>query len=176
MIIPGFTNYDISEAGVVTHLPSGRIIKCRSSRVKGFYTYLTVSLIDDNGIRHICSVLRLLALAYIEKPDEPCMARAKDGNNANIALSNIEWAPYHEVTKRNWERGKMAGRKPRKSSVTEEFISLLYDTLCLYDTPTTLTELSNVLEVPYSLVRYSMIALITRGKAVKHKKGFEAIQ
>lgn len=175
MIIPGFTKYDISEDGVVTKVDSDSVIEPYKVRL-GDYTYVYARLVDDSGICHNQNIIRLLAIAYLQKPGVPCMARAKDGDNTNTVLSNVEWVPYADSVKKAWDSGKMSHRRPRQNSVTEEFISLLYDTLCLYDTPITVTALSNELEMPYSTVRYAMIALIQRGKAIKHKKGFEAIR
>lgn len=176
MIIPGFTDYDISEAGVVTKVATGKVVKHQKVKVYGYYEYVQVVLFDSNGKRHTCNVLRLLAMAFLGVPTQACTARAKDGNNANVVLSNVEWVPYAATTTEAWRNGSMKKRRARPSSVTEDFIDLLYDTLCLYDEPVTVTELSNVLDVPYSTARYGMIALRNRGKATKVMKGFEAIQ
>lgn len=172
MIIPGFSNYDISESGVVTCLSNNKIIKHMKARISGYYTYLQVSLVDDTGKRRSCNVMRLLALTYLDKPEQLCTARPKDGDNTNLALSNIEWVPYTEASKQAWHRNK--NRKKRQSSITEESIALLYDTLCLYDEPVNMVELSHALDLPYSIVRYSMDALRQRGKAIKLKTGFVA--
>lgn len=176
MIIPGYSNYDISESGVVTYLPTGKVIKHRKTRIKGYYSYVTVPLVADDGKHRMCNVMRLLALTYLEKPEALCTAKPKDGDSTNLALSNIEWVPYTEASKKAWARGKMACRTPRKSSVTPEFIRLLYETMQLFDEPVTMATLSRELDVPYSTVRYSTYALINRGKAEKRKGGFVALQ
>lgn len=176
MIIPGFSDYDITPGGLITCLSKRRDVKHTVSTINGMYKYKTVVLVDDNGMHRTCNVIRLLAMTYLEKPEARCVARAKDNDNTNAVLSNVEWVPYADVTKRQWESGKMDGRKKRQSSVTEDFIDLLYDTLCLYDEPVTVTDLSHVLDVPYTTARYAMVALRNRGKATKVKKGFEAIR
>lgn len=176
MVIPGFSNYDISEAGVVTYLPSGKVLKQRKATVQKYYSYIQVTLINDEGKRIACNVMRLMALTYLDKPEKLCMARPKDGDYTNVQLSNVEWVPYTDASKKAWERGKMENRQPRKSSVTEEFIALLYDTMLLFDEPVSMAALSRELDVPYSMVRYSMYALLNRGKAIKLEEGFEAIQ
>lgn len=174
MLIPGFSNYDISESGVVTCLSKNRVIKHIKARVYGYYTYLQVSLVDDTGKRRSCNVMRLLALTYLDKPEQLCTARPKDGDNTNLALSNIEWVPYTAQSKQAWHRNRDRNKssKKRQSSVTEESITLLYDTLCLYDEPVNMVELSHALDIPYSTVRYSMYALMQRGKAIKLVTGF----
>lgn len=175
MVIPGYSCYDITEGGVVTHLPTGRVLKRHKTCVKQYHSYVTVTLVNDEGKRQTCNIIRLLALAFLEKPEKLCMARAVDGDNTNIVLSNVAWVPYTDASKKAWERGQMADRQPRKSSVTEEFIELLYDTMKLFDKPTPMTTLSHELDVPYSTVRYSMYALLKRGKARKLEEGFEAV-
>ena len=175
MIIPGFSDYDISVDGLITRLSKNREVRHTVITVNGGYKYKTVVIVDDNGMHHTCNVIRLLALTYLPAPEERSVARAKDGDNTNTVLSNVEWVAYSAVTKRRWKSGKMDNRRKRQSSVTEDFIDLLYDTLCLYDEPVTVAELSNALEVPYTTTRYAMVALRRRGKALKVTKGFEAI-
>lgn len=176
MVIPGYSAYDITEDGVVTVIATGKVLKHRLTCVSGYYRYVNVTLISDEGKRQVCNVIRLLALTYLKKPEDLCVARAKDGDNTNAVLSNVEWVPYTEGSKQVWRRGQMANRKPRQSSVTEEFIALLYDTLCLFDEPVSMTVLSHELDVPYSTVRYSMYALIKRNKARKLITGYEVIR
>jgi hypothetical protein len=175
MIIPGFTDYDISEDGIVTKVSTGKVVKPNIVRL-GMYAYKNVRIVDDSGLGRAKNVMRLLAMTYLPKPDAHSMARAKDGDNTNTILSNVEWVPYCDRAKEHWRNGKMAERRARRSSVTEDLIDLVYDTMCLYDKPVTMTSLSNELEMPYSAVRYSMIALVQRGKARKLREGFEAIQ
>ena len=175
MVIPGYSAYDITEDGVVTHIATGNVIKHRIATVQKYYKYDQVTLISDEGKRQMCNVLRLLAMAYLDKPEDLCTARAKDGDNTNAVLSNVEWVPYIEASKQAWRRGKMHKRKPRQSSVTEDSINLLYDTLLLFNNPIPMTTLSRELELPYSTVRYSMYALIKQGRARKCEEGFEAI-
>ena len=175
MIIPGFSNYNITEDGVVTNILTGNIVKSRIVTANNLNRYVNVSLVDNCGKRRTHNVLKLLALTYLEKPEEHCMARAKDGDNTHVSLCNVEWVPYAESTRKAWARGKMSDRQPRKSCVTEDSIALLYDTMQLLSTPVTMYALSRELDLPYSTVRYSMYALIKQGKAVKHEKGFELI-
>ena len=177
MIIPGFSNYSITKDGVVTNVHSGAVSKHTvTSTSGGFYRYTVVSIVDDSGKRRQHNVLKLLAITYLEKPQGPCTVRAKDGNNLNISLDNAVWVPYSESARRAWELGKMTDRQPRKSCVTEESINLLYDTMLLYGVPVTMSGLSRELDLPYSTVRYSMYALMKRGKARKLEEGFELIR
>lgn len=176
MIIPGFSNYDISEDGIVTNVATGNELQHRVSTLHGYYKYSQVNIAGDDGKRHTCNVLRLLALTYLKKPDMLCAVRAKDGDNTNTVLSNVEWVPYAELTRMSWLKGKMSNRRPRKSCVTEDLTDMLYDTICLYDEPVTVAELSDVLDISYSMARYGILALRQRGKVIKVIGGFEAVQ
>lgn len=168
MIIPGFSAYDITEDGVVTYIDTGRVMRPRKTRSNEHYDYIRVSLIGDDGKQHACNLLRLLALAFIDKPDVPCVARAKDGNNLNVTLSNVEWVPYAYSTRCAWDSGKYANRKPKKSTCcTAESMEMVLNALEQLAEPTSTAELSRVLDVPYSVVRYTIMALVKHGK-VKH--------
>ena len=176
MTIPGFSNYDITEDGIVTDLATGKEIIATASTVKGGHTYLRVTLVDDAGNRRMHSVLRLLALAFLEKPDDTAYAAAIDGNNLNAVLSNVKWRTRKELVADLWKRG-LIHRRPRKASCcTDESTEMLYDALCAYDKPVTMVELSSQLCVQYSVIRYSMQRLLDAKKARKTIDGYEVIK
>lgn len=166
MVIPGFSAYDISEDGVVTHLATGREVKQYCVTPDSFHRYIRVGLIDDDGNRHACNVLRLLALTYLEKPSEPCVARALDGDNLNVKLSNVAWEPYATSTKFAWKSGRYATRKHKPSlCCTQDSVDMVLNALEQLDQPVTIAELSRILDVPYSTARYSLMYLRDIGKA-----------
>ncbi len=165
MIIPGFSAYDITEDGVVTHVASGNVMKTHTVTYKVYYRYIRVRLAGDDGNIYACNILRLLALAYLGKPSVPSMARAKDGDNLNTSLSNVEWVPYAKGTLDAWERGKYEDRKPKVNKCcNEDTIELVLNTLEQLKSPVTTAELSRMLDVPYSTARYTIKALVTSGK------------
>lgn len=174
MIIPEFSAYDITEDGVVTHVESGRIMRLYKSYSSKYYPYIRVCLVGDDGKRHTCNVLRLLALAFLDKPDVPCVARALDGNSLNITLSNVAWFPYAESTMSAWKNGRYAGRKPKKSACcTSESMELVLNTLEQLEEPISVVNLSNMLEIPYSTARYTLSTLAQHGKIKNvYGKGF----
>lgn len=177
MIIPGFSAYDITEDGVVTHVESSKVMQRYKAQSNKNYLYMRVNLIGDDGKRHACNLLRLLALAYLPKPDLPCVARAKDSDNLNVKLSNVEWAPYAESTFAAWKNGRYTNRQPKKNAcVTKESMDLILNTLEQLDHPVSTTDLCALLEVPYSTIRYSVEALVQHGKVKKIPgKGFVAV-
>lgn len=170
MIIPGYERYEITEDGVVTDLDTCREIKGYIITTRG-YRYRVVSLIDENCERKIVSVLRLLALTYLKKPNCVCIARAKDGDNTNAVLSNVAWVPCCDSTQIAWNTGKMTGRKKREKCYNEGTVALVYDTLQTLGEPTTTAELCRILDLPYSAVRYSAQVLIGQKKIHRIKEG-----
>ena len=174
MTIPGFSAYDITEDGVVTYLETGMIMQPRKTCSSKYYDYMRVYLIGDDGRQHACNMLRLLALAFLDKPDVPCMARAKDGDNTNAVLSNVEWVPYSYTAQLNWRNGKYDNRKPKKNTCcSEESMALVLNTLEQLDKPITVAEISRLLEVPYSTARYTITALLKHGKIKNiYKRGY----
>lgn len=175
MIIPGFSNYDITTDGVVTHVSTGAIVKqytvtSRSSK------YARVSIKSDDGYIRAYNVMTLLALTYLGKPLHEGVVRSKDGNNLNVTLSNVEWTTQSSITAQMWRDGKISGRHVRESSYNEDSINMVYETMLAYDAPVSMAELSCELQVSYTTVRYSMTELRKRGKVRKTKGGFEVIR
>lgn len=172
MIIPGFSAYDISEDGVVTHVASGKVIKYSKAQSKsGYYTYVRVNIKGDDGKQHTCNVLRLLALTFLGAPSQPCVARAKDGDNTNITLENVEWSTYADGPANAWQDGKYSKRTPRKRKCcTKDSMSFVLTTLEQLDYPVSTIEVSRMLDLPYSVARYTLIELLDEGK-VKHIDG-----
>lgn len=176
MIIPGFPDYDITEAGAVSRISTGKVVEPVVTHLSGSRQYLRVCLLGTDGIYRMHNVMKLLALAYLEKPEGATIVVAKDRNNLNIALDNIEWTTHGKVVKAAWDEGRISDRRPRPSSCNEDSIEMLHNTMLLLDGPTTMTELSYMLQVPYSVVRYSMAALRERKLVRKTEKGFEVVR
>ena len=57
--------------------------------------YMRIKL-SKNGIRTWYLVHRLVALAFIENPDEKPYVNHKDGNKANNSVDNLEWCTSRE--------------------------------------------------------------------------------
>lgn len=176
MIIPGFSKYNIEEDGTVRHVATGVPVSPYVVRAKGLYTYKRVALIGDDGSRHVYNLIRLLALAFLDKPEGRCVACPKDGDNLNTVLSNVEWVQCSTKVTKAWRENKMANRRPRTSKCcNEDSIAMIYEAAKACGGPISYTDLSYELDVPYSTVRYSGLALIQRGMAKMTKAGFEVI-
>lgn len=176
MIIPGFSDYDIAEDGTVTCISTGRVITPYIATNHGYNKYKRVNLISDSGLHRSCGIIRLLALTYLEKPHENARAVAIDNDQTNAVLSNAKWEIPAYIVQRLWKEQRI-NRRPRKSICnTEASRTMVFDTLMQYDEPVTMLVLSDVLQVPYSVVRYSIKALIREGKVRKTSRGYEVIK
>ena len=174
MTIPGFSTYDITPEGVVTSIKTGRVIPIYAVTASQYYRYKRVYIVDDTGHKRTCSVLQLLALTFLEKPDCECRVRPKDGDPTNISLDNAEWVPCGRITQEAWANGKFDNRKKKSKVCTKESIDLLRNTLQQFDEHVTMLYLSELLSVPYSTVRYSMYYLRDHDEVeYKHGKGWK---
>lgn len=173
MIIPGYSAYDISEDGVVTKVSTHEVIQPYIVKRRNNISYTYIALVSNDRRLRVHNVLRLLAITYLGMPERGYVARAKDGNNLNATLSNVVWSTRRDVTKQTWEEGKMATREKRQRCYNDDSIELIYETLLAYEEPITMAELSCILQIPYTVVRYSMQELRKTHRVRKTDKGFE---
>lgn len=173
MIIPGFEKYDIAENGVVTNIKTGKAVKPYICTTDSGKQYLHVSLSSkDFSTAAPHNVLRLLAITYLQPVPKHGIAVAKDGNNLNAVLSNVEWrdrAYQARVSRRPDMKHKTS------KHCTPETKQRLYDAMKALEEPLRMSELARILEVPYSTVRYSMKALIADDKVKMTEYGYEVI-
>lgn len=175
MIIPGFSNYDITPSGVVTQVSTGREIKSRVVKIRNSW-YKQISLRDDDGYMCVYNLMTIIALAFMNKPLHEGVVRAKDGDNLNISVDNIVCTTQAAVAKQLWKDGKYENRTKRNRCYNNYSARLVYDVMRVYEKPVTIAELSNDLDMAYSTVRYSVYWLVRAGKVRKTTRGFEVIQ
>lgn len=88
-IIKGFSNYEVSNTGFVRNANTYYILKNRITK----NGYCQVSLKDDiTGKFKNQYIHRLVALAFIENPEDKVYVNHKDGNKTNNNISNLEWS------------------------------------------------------------------------------------
>ena len=106
--IPGYEGvYQVSNLGNVKSLP--RMV----SNGKG---YLCIELKDKNGKYHFCGVHRLVAVAFIENPDNKPQINHIDGNKKNNIVENLEWCTNGENQVHAYKMGlnRVTGRAGKK--------------------------------------------------------------
>ena len=119
--IPENPNYTINEFGVLTNTTNGKIVKWSKSK-KG---YLKCSIIVNNKQKEL-KLHRILALSFLENPNNyPCINHI-DGNKLNNSLENLEWCTFsHNIT--HAYRLGLITRKKKFSKETEDEILFLYN-------------------------------------------------
>lgn len=103
--IIGFENiYQISNLGNVRSLD--RLVRSHKDKTRtikgksyipyiGLRGYKTVNLRIAKNIKLI-PIHRLVAIAFIDNPDNKPCVNHKDGNKLNNEISNLEWVTYKE--------------------------------------------------------------------------------
>lgn len=116
--IDGFDGYLVSNTGLVKSMSrtidgrwgigTGRIIPDKI--LKGFYNKDGYHLVElSNRIRK--QVHRLVAISFIENPNEYPIINHKDGNPINNHVDNLEWCSYAYNTQHSYN---VLGRIPLK--------------------------------------------------------------
>lgn len=119
------TNYSISETGEVKNDVSGRMLN--PSIQQG---YCHVGLTIDGKIRRF-RVHRLVAIAFIENPENKPYVNHIDGCRSNNSVQNLEWCTPAENTQHAVRTGLMSPTREKRviqysldGEKIQEFISL----------------------------------------------------
>ena len=89
--MPRNTNYEVSSMGKVRRTRTGRILKTRKDRSG----YERVNL-NCNGEPEIVRIHRLVAIAFLDNPDDKPNIDHIDHNKANNRMSNLRWCNQQE--------------------------------------------------------------------------------
>lgn len=92
--IKGFSNYAVSEEGVVQNTSKGNILKTDLNSSG----YKRVTMMQD-GKRLRIFVHKLVAMHYVDKVDGKDIVNHIDGNKLNNHYTNLEWCSHSENRK-----------------------------------------------------------------------------
>ncbi len=124
--IPNYPDYEITKSGIVRRKANGRI--------KSIYFndsgYKMVGVIK-NGKSFPERLHRLLAFTFIPNPDNLPQINHKDGNKANIDISNLEWCTQSYNTKHAFATGlaNNTGERNGMSKLTHSQVVEIKDLL-----------------------------------------------
>ena len=170
MKIPGFSQYDIDTHGTIKNIVTGEVVPRHKT---GKYDWVTIRRDDMNANEQI-NLHVLMALAFCGPKPEGGIVCFLDGNCRNVEAANIAWTTRSELGKHLSDA--VRNRRPKTNNICNEGLTnLLYDTLCMQEAPVSMVALSDMLQLPYSAVRYSMYGLIAAGKARAVKGGYVSI-
>lgn len=123
------TNYEVSNCGQVRNSKTGRILKGRISKSG----YLQVSLVNiftkkqKNQYIH-----RLVAIYFLENPENKREVNHKDGNKLNNDVANLEWVTPSEnqlhrqkTLKKTKTSQRRIGRFSKERILLEEYESII---------------------------------------------------
>lgn len=131
-IIPGHSEYVISECGIVKRIKGCKqgkqeyILKRSFHCVKGKeypngYMYITLLTYDGiNDIGEPCqyskpmpiALHRLLAIVFIPNPENKPQVNHKDTNKLNNLLNNLEWSTVKENIQHSYDNGRITKKGP----------------------------------------------------------------
>lgn len=126
--IPNFLGkYKATEDGQIYSEYSQKFLKLTSSKNQSRYS--RVGLVCGKGRRKTFAVHRLIALTFIENPENHPVVNHKDKNTRNNAVENLEWVTYSRNAKHSHETGRKVHTKPVQKldldgNLLQEFKSL----------------------------------------------------
>lgn len=101
--IPGYEEYYlISENGEIWSKRYNKFLKPAKTKDG----YLQVCLCPGNGKQYSFKVHRLVAMAYIENPDQKKEVNHLDYNRVNNFFKNLEWTTHDENFKYSFDAGR----------------------------------------------------------------------
>lgn len=99
--IPGFSNYIISNKGVIINTNNGHVLTPIEDSDDHYYY---VMLFRD-GEGHKKQIHRLMGTLFLDNPDNLPIVNHKNGDKSDNRLSNLEWVTTSENTKHAFDHG-----------------------------------------------------------------------
>lgn len=112
----------VSNMGNVKNADSGKLYYLRPDRLG----YLTVRVQTDCKAKTY-KVHRLVAICFIENPDDKPCVNHKDGIKYNNSLDNLEWVTHQENMQHACDTGLVIrkGSKNSRATISEETVHII---------------------------------------------------
>lgn len=119
------TVYDVSNTGFVRNSVTGKILSPSKTR-EG---YLRINLWHNGKVSSI-AVHRMVAICFLENPDNKLIVNHIDGNTSNCRLENLEWTTQSENIIHAYATGLAAvGEDCTVAKLTEEQVLKIIETM-----------------------------------------------
>ena len=82
--------------------------------------YLRVALVSKNGKLKVETVHRLVALAFIDKPEECTVVNHIDSNRQNNHVDNLEWTTVQGNTKHRYDYGHVSEAQEKATKAARD--------------------------------------------------------
>ena len=152
------SNYEVSNTGLIRNKTTNKILKGRLSKSG----YLQVSIkIDETNKFSNRYIHRLVALYFINNPENKREVNHKDGNKENNNVENLEWVTSSE---NQIHKHKILGKVKTSNRKIGKFDK---------DTDELLEEFDSILDAVHSMGRTSRVSIdqVLQGKH-KYAYGF----
>lgn len=118
--IQGYPNYQISNQGRVWNSKTQRYIKA-SKKDNGYYA---LNLIAANGKRKKEYLHRLIALAFIDNPNNLPQVDHKDRNRENNSIENLRWVSA-STNQRNTKHNRVIKQYDKNGNLLNTYGSIV---------------------------------------------------
>lgn len=85
-VVEGYSRYEVSTKGNVRDV--------KTQKLKALVwngNFLCTNLYDDNGLKVLCKVHRLVAICFVDNPSKVKKVRHKNGDRSDNTFDNLEW-------------------------------------------------------------------------------------
>lgn len=123
-----YSGYFATEDGLIFSNKTGEL-KALTQRVQWSYKAVALVLNGKGTKRH---VHRLVALAFLDNPENKPWVNHKDGNKFNNHVDNLEWSTRQENIDHAWETGLSVppiGEENGRSILSEKEVIEIYNAL-----------------------------------------------
>ena len=151
------SNYEVSNTGLIRNKTTNKILKGRSS--KSGYLQVSIKLDETNKFSNRY-IHRLVALYFINNPENKREVNHKDGNKENNNVENLEWVTSSE---NQIHKHKVLGKVKTSNRRIGKFDK---------DTDELLEEFDSILDAVHSMGRTSRVSIdqVLQGK---HKYAYD---
>ncbi len=163
-VIPGFSKYEASSLGRIRNIKKKLLIKPAINEGG----YCKNSLTDDNNKFITKSVHQLVALTFIDNPENKKTVNHENKIRNDNSVENLSWATSEEQQKHVWTVNPPKIKQKPKIKNLSDINGEIWKIIPTYP----LYSISNFGRIKYSIKRKNLITKITEGDLINGYKCF----